>query len=115
MMKEVPQFGIRSTITKEDKKLVVSRKFYTFVSINQSITKTTIMTTDYKVTELFCIIDEFCKLFEAENAGKLLIDDKNFKFRKFLTCKFQLLRFNRMSQFVRPVDKHVEDFTRPRY
>ena len=31
------------------------------------------MTTDYKVTELFCIIDEFCKHFEAENAGNLLI------------------------------------------
>ena len=30
------------------------------------------MTTDYKVTELFCIIDEFCKYFEAENAGNLL-------------------------------------------
>ena len=30
------------------------------------------MTTDYKVTELFCIIDEFCKHFDAENAGKLL-------------------------------------------
>ncbi len=27
------------------------------------------MTTDYKVTELFCVIDEFCKHFEAENAG----------------------------------------------
>ena len=27
------------------------------------------MTTDYKVTELFCIIDEFCKHFNAENAG----------------------------------------------
>ena len=26
-----------------------------------------------KVTELFCIIDEFCKVFEAENAGKLLL------------------------------------------
>lgn len=26
------------------------------------------MTTDYKVTELFCIIDEFCKHFDAENA-----------------------------------------------
>ena len=115
MMKEVPQFGIRSTRTKEDKKLVVSRKFCTFVPVNHSIAKTTIMTTDYKVAELFCIIDEFCKLFEAENAGKLLIDDKNFKFRKFPTCKFQLLRFNRMSQFVRPVDKHVEDFTRTRY
>lgn len=29
------------------------------------------MTTDYKVIELFCIIDEFCKHFEAENAGNL--------------------------------------------
>ena len=32
------------------------------------------MTTDYKVTELFCIIDEFCKHFDAENAGNLLDD-----------------------------------------
>ncbi|SUB86322.1 Uncharacterised protein [Prevotella disiens] len=30
------------------------------------------MTADYKVTELFCIIDEFCKHFDAENAGNLL-------------------------------------------
>ena len=28
------------------------------------------MTTDYKVTELFCIIDEFCKYFEAESTYK---------------------------------------------
>ena len=33
------------------------------------------MTTDYKVTELFCIIDEFCKHFDAENAGNLLEDN----------------------------------------
>ena len=26
-----------------------------------------------KVTELFCIIDEFYKVFDAENAGKLLL------------------------------------------
>ena len=26
------------------------------------------MTTDYKVTELFCIIDEFCKHFDAEKS-----------------------------------------------
>ncbi len=32
------------------------------------------MTTDYKVTELFCIIDEFCKHFDAENVGNLLLD-----------------------------------------
>ena len=29
------------------------------------------MTTDCKVTELFCIIDEFCKHFDAENAENL--------------------------------------------
>ena len=26
------------------------------------------MTTNYRVTELFCVIDEFCKHFDAENA-----------------------------------------------
>ena len=31
------------------------------------------MTTDYKVTELFCIIDELCKHFDVENAGNLLL------------------------------------------
>ena len=30
------------------------------------------MTADYKVIELLCIIDEFCKHFDAENAGNLL-------------------------------------------
>ena len=30
------------------------------------------MTTDYKVTELFCIIDEFFKHFDAENAETYL-------------------------------------------
>ena len=40
------------------------------------------MTTDYKVTELFCIIDEFCKHFEAENAGKLLIGDDGATHRR---------------------------------
>ena len=30
------------------------------------------MTTDCKVTKLFCIIDEFCKHFDAENAGGTL-------------------------------------------
>ena len=33
------------------------------------------MTTDYKVTELFCIIDEFCKHLDSENAGNLLEDN----------------------------------------
>ena len=33
----------------------------TFTGENQTVTKTFDMTTGYKVTELFCIIDEFCK------------------------------------------------------
>ena len=36
------------------------------------------MTTDCKVTELFCIIDEFCKHFDAEN---LLEDNSGVKRR----------------------------------
>ena len=40
------------------------------------------MSTDYKVTELFCIIDEFCKHFEAENAGKQLPGDNDVRRRR---------------------------------
>ena len=40
------------------------------------------MTTDYKFTELFCITDEFCKHFKAENTGKSLIDDVGTKCRR---------------------------------
>ena len=40
------------------------------------------MTTDYKVTELFCIIDEFCKHFDAEKAGNLLEDNSGVKRRR---------------------------------
>ena len=45
------------------------------------------MTTDYKVTELFCIIDEFCKHFDA---GNLLEDNSGVKRRRrpdFVTQK----------------------------
>jgi len=38
-----------------------------------------IKTADYKITELFCVIDEFCKHFEAENAGKLLLGEDGAK------------------------------------
>lgn len=34
------------------------------------------MITKDKVTEIFCIIDEFCKHFNAENAQKMLISSK---------------------------------------
>lgn len=40
------------------------------------------MTTDYKVTDFFCVIDEFCKHFDAENAGNLLEDNSGVKRRR---------------------------------
>ena len=40
-----------------------------------------IKTADYKVTALFCVID-FCKHFEAENAGKLLLGEDGTKRRR---------------------------------
>ena len=40
------------------------------------------MTTSYKVIKLFCIIDEFCKHFNAENAGNLLEDNSGVKLRR---------------------------------
>ena len=34
------------------------------------------MTSKDTATEIFCIIDEFCKYFDAENAQKVLISSK---------------------------------------
>ena len=43
--------------------MVVSQIFCIFIGEKQLVTKIFDMTTDYKVTELFCIIDVFCKQF----------------------------------------------------
>ena len=48
----------------------------------QQVTNLFDMTTDCKVTELFCIIDEFCKHFDEENAGNLLEDNSGVKRRR---------------------------------
>ena len=48
----------------------------------QQVTNLFDMTTDCKATELFCIIDEFCKHFDAENAGNLLEDNSGVKRRR---------------------------------
>ena len=48
----------------------------------QQVTNLFDMTTDCKVTELFCIIDEFCKHFAWENAGNLLEDNSGVKRRR---------------------------------
>ena len=53
---------------------------------NQIVTNMDIKTADYKITELFCVIDEFCKHFEAENAGKLLLGEDGVK-PPYLTVK----------------------------
>ena len=50
----------------------------------QQITNLFDVTTDCKVTELFCIIDEFCKHFDAENAGNLPEDNSGVKRRQRL-------------------------------
>ena len=62
----LPQFGIRNSF----KKLVVSLIFCIFISDLQ------------QVAELFCIIDEFCKHFDAENARNLLEDNNGMKRRR---------------------------------
>ena len=56
--------------------------FCTFIGDIQTVTRIFNMTTDYKVTELFCIIDEFCKHFEAENAGRQFLGDDDVKRRR---------------------------------
>jgi len=38
--------------------------------------------TQDKVTESFCIIDEFCKVFEEENAVKLLLGEDGVRCRR---------------------------------
>ena len=48
----------------------------------QKVTNLFDMTTDCKATELFCIIDEFCKHFDAENAGNLLEDNSGVRRRR---------------------------------
>ena len=48
----------------------------------QQVTNLFDVTTDCKVTELFCIIDEFCKHFAWENAGNLLEDNSGVKRRR---------------------------------
>ena len=74
----LPQFGIRIV----HKKLVVSQIFCTFIGDLQQVTNIFDMTTDCKVTKLFCIIDDFCKHFDAENAGNLLEDNSGTKRRR---------------------------------
>ena len=62
--------------------MVVLQIFCIFMGELQQVTNLFDMTTDCKVTELFCITDEFCKHFDAENAGNLLEDNSGVKRRR---------------------------------
>ena len=62
--------------------MVVSQILCTFIGELQQVTNLFDVTTDCKVTELFCIIDEFCKHFDAENAGNLQEDNSGVKRRR---------------------------------
>ena len=46
------------------------------------VTNMLMQTADYKITELLCVIDDFCKHLEAENGGKLLLGDDTMKRRR---------------------------------
>ena len=48
----------------------------------QQVTNLFYMSTDCKVTELFCIIVKFCKHFDAGKAGNLLEDNSGVKRRR---------------------------------
>ena len=64
------------------KKLEVLQIFYTFMDDIQRVANVLDMTADCKVTELFCIIDDFFKHYDAENAGNLLEDNSGVKRRR---------------------------------
>ena len=64
------------------KKLEVLQIFCTFIDDIQQVANVLDMTADCKVTELFCIIDDFCKHYDAENAGNLQEDNSGVKRRR---------------------------------
>ena len=68
----LPELGIRNVC----KKLVISLYFCNFIVENQSITINITMITKDKITEIFCIADDFCKEFELET-DKIGLSEKN--------------------------------------
>ena len=49
--------------------LVVLQIFYIFIDDIQTVTTILDMASDYKVTELFCIIDEFANILKLKMQG----------------------------------------------
>ena len=81
----------------------------------QKVTSLFDMTTDCNVTELFCIIDEFCKHFDAENAGNLQEDNSGVKRRRRAASLSDSETINDMlkntAQIVHSRHRSVSNFT----
>ena len=72
VISNLPELGIRNVC----KKLVISLYFCNFIVENQSITINITIITKDKITEIFCIADDFCKEFELET-GKIGLSERN--------------------------------------
>ena len=55
--------------------MVVQPEIRTFIDDNQQATSVMTVTTDYKVTTLFCVIDDFRNHFETGNTEKMLLEE----------------------------------------
>ncbi|ERJ81291.1 hypothetical protein HMPREF0653_00003 [Prevotella disiens JCM 6334 = ATCC 29426] len=85
--KKVREFGIRKAL----KKLVISLIICTFIGDNQQVTnKDKAMITKDKVTEIFCIIDEFNRNLNSELENNLFLPTNNGKGKRYRNRKGRL-------------------------
>ena len=77
-----PELGIRNVC----KKLVISLYFCNFMVENQTITINITMITKDKITEIFCIADDFCKEFELET-NKIGLSEKGKGCHRHRQCR----------------------------
>ena len=83
----IREFGIRKVL----KKLVISLIICTFIGDNQQVTnKVKAMITKDKVTEIFCIIDEFNKNLNTELENNLFLPTHNGKGKRYRNRKGRL-------------------------
>lgn len=81
------EFGIK----KAFKKLVISLIICTFIGDNQQVTnKVKAMITKDKVTEIFCMIDEFNKNLNSELENNLFLPTNNGKGKRYRNRKGRL-------------------------
>ena len=87
LLYKLREFGIRKVL----KKLVISLIICTFIGDNQQVTnKVKTMITKDKVTEIFCIIDEFNKNLNTELENNLFLPTHNGKGKGYRNRKGRL-------------------------